>query len=115
LLGNRVPFPPRFELGPLDGIRLEKVIELSARSPVAIEIVVFQVAIGQVADDRIAPAVQANGEPGFGAAEKLHRFVLRLGKSQPLAGRRDRYRIADLRLDLHDVRQLNLLQLIGMT
>ena len=71
-------------------------------APVAVEVIVGQLAALQLADQRIAPAGKLDGQAGGGLAGKeLLSAVDRLCQPEPPAGWPDGERVTDLGLDLN--------------
>ena len=103
LFENTVPLTSRFEFGFLYGITLQEFIEFLLFAPATLKVVVLEFAAGRVADDGILPAGQLDAPAGVLAVVELGGPLRRRGQCQPLTGCRDRYRIADLGLDLDNV------------
>ena len=109
LLGDLVPLLTSFDLSFFNGIRLEELVKFDRVAPVAVEVVVLQFSAGDVAEDRKSPAGQLHCQAGHGVAEQFDGALRRLRQLQPLAGSLNGHRIANLRLNLDDMTQRDLL------
>ncbi len=83
---------PGGEPGLLDGVRLEELIELGLRAPVAAVIVELEISFDDVDDDRKAPLRQTNDQAGGFAGVEPSRALDGFGQSEPTAGGRDRWK-----------------------
>src|SRR5262245_33156729 len=86
LLGDGVALLPGFEPGLLNGVELKEVIELPRIAPVALEVVVRDLAGGRVDDSRVQPAGQRDEQSGRLAREELCGALDRCWEPHALAG-----------------------------
>lgn len=78
-------------------------MQVSFLPPPTAEVIEVELAHGNVADDRIPPIGQSDGNAGRGAAEEFDRFRAGRRKLQSLASGSDGHWVANLGLDCHDV------------
>jgi DNA invertase Pin-like site-specific DNA recombinase len=104
LLGDAVAPEPRLDLGLLDGVHLNQPVEVPLVAPLAAEVVVADDPGGGVDDDRVLPVGEPDEQARGLAAVKPRGAVGGLGEAQPAAGRGDGGRVAELGLDLDEVR-----------
>src|SRR5262245_49957963 len=90
LLGDGVALFPGLEPGYLHGVELQEAVEVLRVAPLALEVVVRDLAGGRVDDRRIQPAGQRDEQSGRLAREELCGALYRCGYAQPLTGGSDR-------------------------
>ena len=86
--GNGVVLLPGLDLGLLDRIGLEKLIQATLVAPPAVEVVVMQLACGKVADNGINPVGQSHGQAFHLAAEEFGPALDWFGQRKPATSSR---------------------------
>lgn len=101
--GQSVSLSPRFDPGFLHGIKLREPVEVLLLSPASAEVVVLKLARFHVADHRVSPARQIDGQARCFGAEESDGAVDRWRDFQALTRGGQGDRIPDFRLNLNDV------------
>ena len=86
MLGDAVAPFAGFDAGLLHRIHLQKFLQLFGVAPMAAEVVVFQLAAGQVANERIPPAGKLSSKASRRVTKELDGLPSRLGKAKAPAG-----------------------------
>jgi hypothetical protein len=92
-----------FQFDALDGVGLQKAVQLGLRALDPAVVVVMDLAAERVEDGRVCPAGQLDDKAGGFAAEELGGAVDRLGQAEPAAGSGHAGRIMDLGANRDDV------------
>lgn len=103
LFGDGVVLPPGFDFGFLDGIALQKSIELLPPAPATFKVVVGYPRCAHITHHRIPPLRESHLPPGGRAAEELRFAVDRLRKLKPITRRPNGDEISNFGVDLNNV------------